>query len=235
MAVITALTAQNTVGVRAVHAPDAAFVDAQIAAIAEDCPPAATKTGMLFSAEIVDVVARWAARGALGRLVVDPVMVATSGDRLLRPDAEAAVRTRLLSFAEIVTPNLAELEVLSGRRITGLDAAVEAARALVASGVAAVLVKGGHGPADDVAEDVLVRRDAPPRSWRRARLPLLSTHGTGCTLSAALAAELALGRDLEAAVGAAGDFVHAGLRTAFAVGSGAVPVNHLHATSRRDP
>jgi hydroxymethylpyrimidine kinase/phosphomethylpyrimidine kinase len=228
MAVVTALTAQNTRGVRAVHAPPASFLDAQLAAIAEDCPPAATKTGMLFSVEIVEVVAEWARRGDLGRLVVDPVMVATSGDRLLRADAEDAVRSLLLPLAEVVTPNVAELAVLT--QDVPVDAALEdrAAR-LLADGVRAVVAKGGHGADPGIVVDSLLRADAEPVCWKRARVPIGKSHGTGCTLSAALAARLAQGAALADAVGDAGAFVHSGLVQAFPVGSGAVPVNHLEA------
>jgi len=227
MAVITALTAQNTVAVRAVHAPPAEFVDAQVAAVVEDCPPVVTKTGMLFSREIIEVVARHAARGVLGRLVVDPVMVATSGDRLLRADAEAALRDLLLPHAELVTPNWPEAAALSiGTRADRTPASL--ARALSEQLGTSVLVKGGHGGGDLVL-DALAVHDGADLVWERPRLPVGEAHGTGCTLSAAIVSGLARGLDLAAAVELAGDFVHRGLESAFPVGRGAVPVNHLRA------
>jgi len=205
--------------------PPAAFVDSQIAAIVEDCPPAATKTGMLFTREVIEVVVRWAERGALGRLIVDPVMVATSGDALLQPDAEEVLRDRLLPLAMLVTPNVPEAESLqgSGSSVTGASAI---ARALADRLGTSVLLKGGHGTGE-VVRDALATPGEETRVWERSRLPVGAAHGTGCTLSAAIAAGLALGHELETAVGEAGDFVHHGLRDAFAVGAGAIPVNHL--------
>ena len=141
MAALTALTAQNTVGVRAVHVPPASFVAEQVRAVFDDCAPRAVKTGMLFSTEIVAAVC-----GALGpgALVVDPVMVATSGDRLLEPSAEAAIVERLLPRATVVTPNAAEAEVLSGEDVSDDEGALRAARRILELGAHAVLVKGGH-------------------------------------------------------------------------------------------
>ncbi len=232
MAVVTALTAQNTVGVHGVHAIPAAFVDSQIAALVEDCPPSATKVGMLHSEAVIEVVARWAARGALGRLVVDPVMLATSGDALLRSDAIDALRSRLLPLAEIVTPNGPEAGRLLGEhppgRVGGLDVeSRSAARSLSAILGTAVLVKGGHGNGDTVRDALAVVGEEDALVWERPRLSVGASHGTGCTLSAGIAAGLARGLDLAAAVTRAGDFVHYGLRRAFVVGAGAVPVNHL--------
>jgi hydroxymethylpyrimidine kinase/phosphomethylpyrimidine kinase len=225
MAVVTALTAQNTVGVRGVHAPPASFVDEQIAAVVEDCGPVATKTGMLFSSAIIEVVARWAERGALGRLVVDPVMVATSGDRLLRSDAEAALRERLLPFAEVVTPNRPEAAVLLETRESDIGDVVNAAAAVTERFGVSALVKGGHVAGDSV-RDALSLSGGESDRWVRPRVDVAEAHGTGCTLSAAIAARLARGQTLVAAVAGAGDYVHRALRSAYPVGAGAVPVDH---------
>ena len=228
MAVVTALTAQNTVGVTGVHPVPAPFVAQQVDTLLADCPPAASKTGMLFSAELVAVVAPRGAGGRLGALVVDPVMVATSGDRLLEPAAEDALRGSLVPVATVVTPNRAEAEVLTGRTISGVDEAVAAARTLVAMGAGAALVKGGHDDDPARATDVLVTRDGEVATWTRPRIAL-EAHGTGCTLSAAVACGLAAGLPLSEACRRAGDFVHLGLAGSFAVGRGARPVNHLAA------
>ncbi len=228
MTAITALTAQNTVGVRGVHCVPPAFVHDQIAAIVDDCAPAATKTGMLGTADVVRAVAAAAGQGGLGALVVDPVMVATSGDRLLTDDAVRALRELLIPAALLVTPNVAETAALTGVVVRTTDHAVTAARALVALGAGAALIKGGPGDDPEHVVDVLVVGDGEPAVWSRRRVAVAAAHGTGCTLSAAIAAGLAQGRDLVRAVRDAGEFVHRGLATAFAVGAGAVPVNHLH-------
>jgi hydroxymethylpyrimidine kinase/phosphomethylpyrimidine kinase len=175
---ITALTAQNTVGVRGVHAVPASFVVEQIEAVLDDLPVAAAKTGMLATAEIVQAVAKLAGAGRLPRLVVDPVMVASSGDRLLEPEAERLYVEELLPHASVVTPNLKEAEVLLGRRITTLSEQREAAAALGSLGPATVVVKGGHAVSDTPGEGGrrrLARRrraraaDAPRRHAEQSR------------------------------------------------------------------
>lgn len=228
MAVVTALTAQDTTGVRAVHAPPASFVAACLEAVLGDSPPAATKTGMLFDADIVDAVASLLESGRAGPVVVDPVMVATSGDSLLRPDAVAALRERLLPLAEVVTPNVPEAEVLSGRAIRDPADAEPAARAILRLGPRAVLVKGGHLGGPNVV-DLLVPNDGPPVRWARPRVAGGPYHGTGCTFSAALAAALARGDGLVDASRLAGDYVHAAIAAAVPTGRGAVPLDHLAA------
>ncbi len=226
MAVITALTAQSTVGVAAVHAPPAAFVAAQIDAVLEDCPPRSIKTGMLFDAEVVKAVAERLGRVPALDLVVDPVLVSTSGDRLLTADAEAALVERLVPLATLLTPNATEASVLTGVDVTDVESAEAAARALTARGARAVLVKGGHVPGDH-AVDVLVDGDGAATRLSLPRLAIAPPHGAGCTLSAAIAAQLALGRPLHEAVRRAKAWVHAGLAASFSVGAGGVPVNHL--------
>ena len=195
--VVTALTAQDTRRVRAIAEVAPAFVAQQLDAVLDDLEVRAAKTGMLHRARVIDaVVARLRAR-PLPHLVVDPVMVATSGDPLLEPEGIAALRERLLPLATLVTPNLREAEVLTGRAVTTVAEMREAARALVALGARAALVKGGHlaGDAVDVLYDGRGFRElgAPRREGRRL-------HGTGCVLSAAITASLARGNDLAEAV-----------------------------------
>lgn len=226
---IAAVTAQNSVGVTAWVALEPAMVAAQIEAVATDMPVAATKTGMLANAGIVAAVAEAAGRLRLGPLVVDPVMVAKSGDRLLDAETERAYRERLLPRAALVTPNLHEAEVLLGRPVRDLAAMRAAARDLASLGARAVLVKGGALPGDaiDVLFDgVTVHEIAAPR------VDTPHTHGTGCTLSAAICARLALGEDLVAAVRGAKAWLTEALRHAYAVGRGRGPVDHLHALWR---
>lgn len=193
--VLTAVTAQNTRGVSAVTVLEADMVQAQLEAVLEELPIAATKTGMLANAEIIERVADTIVKARSMALVIDPVMVATSGARLLSVDAEQALRDRLLPLAGLVTPNRPEAAVL-----TGLDAsapAEELAAALLELGCRAVLVKGGHG-GGEVVEDLLAIGEQR-LMFRHPRLPA-SVHGTGCALSAAITAKLALGQPLEVAV-----------------------------------
>ncbi len=230
MAAVTALTAQNTVGVEGVHGVPAEFLERQIAVLVDDCPPLATKTGMLFSAAAAHVVARWAERGALGVLVVDPVMVATSGDALVEPDAVAAIRSHLLPCAAVITPNLPEAGVLLGRAVTDADHARAAAEDLAREYGAVAVVKGGDAAGTGPIQDVVAHPGEAAASRTHVRVPLPATHGTGCTLSAAIAACLARGLDEACAIDLATDFVVAGLQSAFAVGHGARPVNHFAAS-----
>ena len=227
---ITALTAQNTTGVRGVHAVPAAFVVAQVEAVLDDLDVAAVKTGMLATAEVVHAVAGLAAAGRLPRLVVDPVMVASSGARLLEPDAERAYLEALLPHAEVLTPNLSEAQVLLGRSITTLAEQREAARALGALGPRAVLVKGGHAVAGTQDEAVDVLWDgAQLRELRAGRVAGTNDHGTGCTLASALAAGLARGEDLVAAVEAAKAYVLRALAggAGWRLGAGHGPLDHF--------
>lgn len=224
--VVTALTAQNTVGVLAVAAVEPAFVRAQLDAVMADIGADAVKTGMLFSAEIVRVVAEGLRHHAVRHLVVDPVMVAKSGDRLLRDDAVAAVREALLPLATVVTPNIPEAEVLTGREIADERAMEAAARALHALGPGVVVVKGGHLTGDAV--DVVFDGEHVER-LRRPRVETTCTHGTGCTFSAAIAAWLAAGRSPLDAVSEAKEFLYGALRQAYPIGAGHSPVHHFYA------
>lgn len=221
---ITAITAQNTVGVTAIQKVDPKIVAAQIRAVAEDLGPAATKTGMLADAAIIGAVAEAIRGTGLPALVIDPVMVAKSGDRLLEEDAVAALRQSLVPLAEIVTPNLPEAAILAQRQIDSVDDMKAAARSLIEQGARAALVKGGHLEGEIVV-DVFYDGD-DWREWRDARLPTRHTHGTGCTLSAAICAGLATGRSPAEAVDAARRFTRRAIETAPGLGRGHGPLNH---------
>jgi hydroxymethylpyrimidine/phosphomethylpyrimidine kinase len=223
MSAVTALTAQNTVGVRAVMpvAPD--FVARQIDAVAEDIGVDAAKTGMLADAGVVEAVADGVRRHALAPLVVDPVMVAQSGDPLLSAAARSALRELLLPLATVVTPNIPEAAELVGRRVTGTRTMREAARRIHGLGAAWVLVKGGHLDGEPV--DVLFD-GGTFREVRRPRVVTRNTHGTGCTYSAAIATGLARGMTVPDAVGWARDAVQAALNASLSLGRGCGPLNH---------
>jgi hydroxymethylpyrimidine/phosphomethylpyrimidine kinase len=223
--VITAITAQNTRGVSAVHPVPVDTVDAQLDAVAADLPPAAAKSGMLATAELVRAVARGIRRHRLANYVLDPVMVATSGDRLLTRDAEATVVEVLVPLASLVTPNLEEAAILVQDDVRSVEEMERAGRALLAIGARAALVKGGHGAGPEIT-DVLVTAEGAQRFTRR-RIDTTSTHGTGCTLSAAIVAGLALGRPLRDAVAGALDYVHRAIAAAPGLGGGHGPLNHF--------
>jgi len=231
--VVTAVTAQNTVGVRAWEAVAVQLVTSQLDAVADDLPPVAVKSGMLGSAAIVAAVADGITRRALPNYVLDPVMVATSGDRLLDADAERLIAQRLVPLATLVTPNLDEAEVLTAETVRTPDEMERAGRALVRLGAKAVLVKGGHLAGDEIV-DVLVT-DGIARRFTRPQLETTSTHGTCCTLSAAVAAGLALDRPLERAVRDALDFVGRAMAAAPALGRGHGPLNHFVPAPPRPP
>jgi hydroxymethylpyrimidine/phosphomethylpyrimidine kinase len=222
---LTAITAQNTRGVTAVHPVPVEVVEAQIRAVAEDLPPQAFKTGMLATAELVRSVARSVERHRLPNLVLDPVMVATSGDRLLDRDAERTILDELLPRAAVVTPNLDEAALLAGMRVADVDAMRRAAEVLFERGAGAVLLKGGHLQGPELTDILYDGREW--REWRRPKLETRSTHGTGCTLSAAVAAGLAHGRPLREAVAEALDYVHRAMAAAPGLGSGHGPLNHF--------
>jgi hydroxymethylpyrimidine kinase/phosphomethylpyrimidine kinase len=233
MAAITALTAQNTRGVSAVHVPPPEFLAAQIDAIFSDIAVDAVKIGMLGTPEIVAVVAdrlsHWGARN----IVLDPVLVATSGDSLGAPGVVEAMLEELIPLARLVTPNLPEVARLAGRPAPlDLDAMQQAGEALAARGAKAVLVKGGHLQGEAV--DLLVVAGGA-RAYAAPRIETRNTHGTGCTLSSAIAAFLARGAGLEDAVGDAKAYLTAALRSAdrLEVGGGHGPVDHLHVLSGR--
>jgi hydroxymethylpyrimidine/phosphomethylpyrimidine kinase len=232
--VITALTAQNTQGVRSFETVSPAFVVAQMDAVLEDLEVGAIKTGMLATAEIVTAISNRLAAGRQPPLVVDPVMVATSGDALIAPDAVEAVRSKLLPLAALITPNLPEAaRLLETKQAITDDEVAAQAKALYALGCRAVLVKGGHGEGDTAVDylydGAIVQRFARPRVDTR------HTHGTGCTLSAAITALLARGAPLHAAVERAKTFVWQGLQEGrnLRIGHGSGPVDVLYAIRRQ--
>ena len=222
---VVAVTAQNTTGVTAIHTVPVETVEAQLAAVADDLPPDAVKTGMLATSELALAIAEAIERHQLPNYVLDPVMVATSGDRLLQRDAERTIAERLVPLATVVTPNLDEAQILVGDEVRTVDEMERAGQALVRMGAGAALIKGGHLDADRIV-DVLVLAGAM-HHVPHPRISTTSTHGTGCTLSAAIAAGLALGRDLECAVDDALAFVHEAIATAPRLGHGHGPLNHF--------
>ena len=229
---LTAVTAQNTLGVQDIHPVPPAIVAAQIRSVAEDLAPGAVKSGMLANAEIVATVAAAIRGHRLGDYVLDPVMVATSGDRLLERDAVAAIRDELLPLATIVTPNWPEATLLTQVTEANLRGMAAAARALVEAGAGAALVKGGHLGGDEVVD--LFWDGEVERVYRGPRIRTRHTHGTGCTLSAAIAAGLARGAGLEEAVGGAVGWVREAIAGAPGLGGGRGPLNHF-AEVRRSP
>lgn len=229
LSAIAALTAQHTRGVTAVHVPPVQFMRAQIDACFDDFAIGAVKLGMLANAGVIATVVGSLAAHRPRHVVLDPVMVATSGARLLEADALDALRTRLLPMATVITPNLPEAELLLGRAIPDRAAMHAACRELLASGAPAVLLKGGHlpgeGPVVDLFADATGVREIVHERLR------MNAHGTGCTLAAAIAAQLCLGRELGEACSAASDYVHAALRGAYRPGCGDVVVlDHFGAT-----
>ena len=220
---IAALTAQNTVGVTAVEVPSISFLRAQIDACFDDFDIGAVKIGMLATAEVISTVAGCLARRRPPHVVLDPVMVATSGARLLEASALDALRNELLPLATLVTPNLPEAELLIGRSIATRAAMHEAIRILLDQGAQAVLLKGGHLQDGGDVVDVLAVGTSEPIEFRHPRLDL-EAHGTGCTLASAIAANLCRGLALPEACRAAGDYVHAALRGGYRPGQGKVVV-----------
>ncbi|MFT4242452.1 MAG: bifunctional hydroxymethylpyrimidine kinase/phosphomethylpyrimidine kinase [Acidovorax sp.] len=230
MTAITALTAQNTLGVRGIHGVPPGFLATQIDAVVEDIGVDAVKIGMLHSPDVVRVVADAIRRHGLPHVVLDPVMVATSGDRLIVPETVAVLVRELFPLAEVITPNLDEAALLLGRPIQGADALAEAAQALCGLGAKAALLKGGHLQGDEVV-DVLA---LPGGICHRLASPRIATHnghGTGCTLSSAIAAQLALGLPLVQAVQAARAYILGAIAAGADVrtGRGHGPLNHGYA------
>jgi len=223
---VTAITAQNTVAVTAVLALDPELVRAQIDAVLDDIGTDAVKTGMLANSGLVEVVVEQARRGRLPNLVVDPVMVAKSGDRLLADEALQAVRERLVPQALVVTPNHPEAEVLVGAPIDGDTAVRAAATRIVEMGARWVVMKGGHRPGREVID--LLHDGREFWEFRSPRIDTTSTHGTGCTLASAIAARLALGDSVPEAVAAAKAYLHEAILRASPIGRGHGPVHHFH-------
>lgn len=226
LSVVTAVTAQNTREVTAAFDLPPEVVTAQLDAVAGDIPIGAVKTGMLSSAAIIEAVADGLARHGLGPVVVDPVMISKSGYALLAPDAVEALRRRVLPLARVVTPNAHEAEALAGFPVRTRADARRAAEAILALGPQAVLVKGGHLEGEADAVDVLVD-EAGERVFRAERIATPHTHGTGCTLASAIAANLAKGYVLPAAVDRAKRYLTEAIRHGLSLGGGHGPTHHF--------
>ncbi len=228
--VIVALTAQNTKGVSGIHAVPRDFVAQQMDAVFEDLDVNAVKIGMLATAELIETVAAGLKRHGAKNVVLDPVMIAASGARLLESAAVEAIRTHLFPLATLITPNLPEAAALLGTSMAETDEAMdEQAEKLAALGAANVLVKGGHGTGE-ISSDLLLLAGGAPQRFNAPRLATRNTHGTGCTLSSAIAANLAKGQALAEAVGHAKTYISAAIAAAdqIAVGHGHGPVHHFH-------
>jgi hydroxymethylpyrimidine/phosphomethylpyrimidine kinase len=234
--VVTALTAQNGLGVAGIFPAPPEFVRLQIDTVLEGFPVAAAKTGMLFSAPIIEAVADSLARAPFP-LVVDPICVSQSGHRLVREDAVQALRERIVPLAALLTPNRPEAELLSGMSLRGAEDIAAAGQCLLGLGARAVLIKGGHFDPDAAGAlvDWLCLPGENPRPLRHARVDTPNNHGTGCTLSAAIATFLGLGETLPDAVEHARRYLHRCLRLSYTPGRGAGPVNHLAPFHGRTP
>jgi hydroxymethylpyrimidine/phosphomethylpyrimidine kinase len=230
MTAITALTAQNTLGVRSIHAVPLQILADQIDAVVEDIGVDAVKIGMLHSADTVRTVAAALRRHGLAKVVLDPVMIATSGAKLIDDQAIEVLVRELFPLAAVVTPNLDEAALLVGQPLHSEADMQAAAHQLIERGANAVLLKGGH-LAGDTVSDLLLARGAQPLWMRAPRIASGNTHGTGCTLSSAIASQLALGADLVRAVEGARAFVRGALESGADVrtGAGSGPLNHGHA------
>lgn len=222
---ITALTAQNTTGVYGVHDVPAEFVARQIDVVFDDIRPDAVKIGMVSSAEIVGAIAEALVRNKAENIVVDPVMVATSGSELATSDAVVALREKLIPLATVITPNIPEAEALFGASITTREGQAQAACEVAKATGVAVLVKGGHGEND--ANDVLARPDGSVTWFEGERIDNPNTHGTGCTLSSAIACGLAEGLSLEDAIARAKRYITGALAAQLDLGRGSGPLDHM--------
>ncbi len=222
--VLTAVTAQNTRGVHGVEAVSPELVTQQLDAIGSDFSIAACKTGMLFDASRIEAVATGVKRHVFNRLVVDPVMIAKGGAPLLQDTAVDALKTFLLPLATVVTPNVPEAEVLTGLTIRSFNDRLEAARRMLAYGVRAVILKGGHLEGE-TAED-LIMTESEVFLLSAPRIQTSDTHGTGCTFSAALTAELAKGRSIMEAAVTAKRFIQSAITHGLEIGAGHGPTNH---------
>ncbi len=228
MSVITALTAQNGAGVQGIHAPESEFTVAQLHSILQGFKVAAAKTGMLFSAPIMQALAPELEKVDFP-LVVDPVCVSQSGHTLLQEDAVSTLKERIIPLATLLTPNRPEAEFLTGIKIDGEESIAAAGEALLAMGAKAVLIKGGHFDASIMLTDWLCLPQTTPQALHQAHVNTQNNHGTGCTLSAAIATYLGLEMPLRVAITKAQEYVNLGLRKSYAPGIGHGPLNHAAA------
>ena len=226
MSAITALTAQNTTGVTGISEVTPDFLKQQIDMVFTDIRPDAVKIGMVPNSALAEVIAECLSQHQAGNIVVDPVMVATSGSSLMKAEAVSALKTRLLPIAALVTPNIPEAEVLSGQSIKSPSSMVDAAKFICESYGCAVLLKGGHSIND--ANDLLYA-DGQLTWFRGERIDNPNTHGTGCTLSSAIASNLAKGYDLIASIQRSKDYISGALAAMLDLGKGSGPMNHAFA------
>jgi len=231
LSVVTALTAQNTVAVTAIHPVPPEFITRQLDAVLTDIGVDAVKIGMLHSPDVIEAVADALRRHAVTNIVLDPVMVAKSGDKLLQDDAVAALKSSLVPMADVITPNLPEAGVLLGRDVNSEKEMAAACRELARLGCRAVLLKGGHLEGAQSPDLLYVGGAADPLRLEAGRIDTPNSHGTGCTLSSATAAYLALGHPIETAVRKAKQYVLMALTTGaeYTLGQGHGPVHHFHA------
>lgn len=229
MSVITALTAQNTRGVIGIHAVPPAFAAEQMTAVFSDIGADAVKIGMLYSAELIVVVAAQLKKHQAKNIVLDPVMVAQSGDKLLQDDAVQALKEHLMPLADVVTPNLPEAEVLLDRSIQGFEEMQTAAGLLAGFGSRSVLLKGGHLQNHDSTDLLYLSADDRFVTFTAERIESRNTHGTGCTLSSAIASYMAKGQDIETAVRKAKNYIQNAIRAGaeYRIGHGHGPVHHF--------
>ena len=227
--VITAVTVQNTVGVRGVHVIPDDVVEGQIDAVLGDIGADAVKLGMLPTAGIVELTARMLRKYDIKNVVLDPVIIATSGDRLISEEAVDAIKSELLPLASLVTPNIPEASFISGVNIYGADDFSEAAARILEMGVGAVLLKSGHLDGKELS-DVLFVKDGMRYGYDYERVETVNTHGTGCSLSSAVASFLALGYPMDEAVGLAEDYVHKAILCGaeYSIGKGHGPIHHFY-------
>jgi len=229
MSVITALTAQNTQGVTAIHALPPSFAIEQMTAVFTDIGADAVKIGMLYSAELIEAISETLNKYRARNIVLDPVMVAQSGDKLLQDDAIQAIKDHLMPVADVVTPNLPEAEVLLGQKIEGFEDMQRAARSLAQFGSRSVLIKGGHLE-ESISTDLLYLTEEDRFVILEAeRIASTNNHGTGCTLSSAIAAYMSKGSDIENAANKAKTYIHHAIRAgaAYKIGHGHGPVHHF--------
>ena len=229
MSAITALTAQNTRGVTDIHAVPPAFAGAQLDAVLSDIGTDAVKIGMLFSSDLIQTVAERLDQHNVANIVLDPVMVAQSGDKLLQDDAIAAIKKHLMPLADIVTPNLPEAEVLLGKPLSAADTMATAAKELADFGSRSVLIKGGHRETANCTDILYLADEDRWLELTGKRFATHNNHGTGCTLSSAIAAYLAKGHPLEQAVKAGKAYISNAIRVGagYSLGSGHGPVHHF--------
>lgn len=229
LSVITALTAQNTLGVSGIHPVPLDFVAVQMDAVLSDIGADAVKIGMLFSPELIRTVAQGLVRHGVRTIVLDPVMIAQSGDRLLQDEAIDALKTELIPLATIITPNTPEASALLGREIATAEAVSEAARELMTLGCANVLIKGGHLESGDSDDCLYLGAEDRAVILSGKRIPTRNNHGTGCTLSSAIASGLAKGQTVETAVRQAKDYITQAIEggAGYTLGQGHGPVHHF--------